>query len=63
MMKEKKKSAGFITIDFIFALITVFGLSTLLFALTFTLSVVEIVQYITFSSARSFYAAHLNKEK
>ncbi|MDZ4662799.1 MAG: hypothetical protein SGJ18_14395 [Pseudomonadota bacterium] len=63
MMKDKKHSAGFITVDFIFALITVFGLSTLLFALTFTLSVVEVVQYITFSSARSFYAAHLGKEK
>lgn len=63
MSKSKSNSAGFITIDFIFALIAVFGLSTLLFALTFTLSVVEVVQYITFSSARSFYAAHLNVAK
>lgn len=63
MTKGKQKSAGFITIDFIFALVAVFGLSTLLFALTFTLSVVEVVQYITFSSARSFYAAHFNTEK
>lgn len=63
MMKGKKKSSGMITIDFLFALIVVFGLSTLLFSLTFTLSVVEVVQYITYSSARSFYAGHLNPEK
>ena len=49
---------GFLSLDFIFALVIVVGFSVVLFAITFTLSIVEITQYISFSSARSFYAAH-----
>lgn len=49
---------GFLSLDFIFALVIVVGFSVVLFAITFTLSIVEITQYISFSSARSYYAAH-----
>jgi hypothetical protein len=57
-----KNEAGFLSLDFIFALMIVVGFSIVLFALSFTLSIVEIAQYITFSSARSFYSAHFTKD-
>lgn len=53
-MKGRMKSeAGFITMDFLFAIVITFGMSIVLFAMTYTLSVVEVTQYITFSSARA----------
>ena len=51
---------GIITVDFVFALVIGFGMSALLFAMTMTLSVVEITQYISFSAARSYAAAQKN---
>ena len=36
------------------------GFVSLLFALTLTLSVVEVTQYITYASARNYYASHLS---
>ncbi len=56
-------SRGLITLDFLFALVLCLGLSVVLFAWTVTLAVVEVTQYITFSAARSYHAAHLSKEK
>ncbi len=53
-----KNQGGFLSLDFIFALVMVVGFSIMLFAVTFTLSIVEIAQYISFSSARSYHAAH-----
>lgn len=53
---------GLITIDFIFAFVLVFSLTILLFALSLTLSVIEITQYITFASARNYFAAHVSQE-
>ena len=57
-----KSQRGSITIDFLFSFILVMGFSAILFALTFTLSVVEITQYITYASARNYMASHLTKE-
>ena len=54
----EKNMKGFMTLDFLFALILVFTLSGLLFAFTFTLSVVEITQYVAFATARNYFAAH-----
>ncbi|OQW51137.1 MAG: hypothetical protein A4S09_10575 [Proteobacteria bacterium SG_bin7] len=54
-----RNERGFLTLDFIFALVIVVGFSIVLFAISFTLSIVEITQYISFSSARSYYAGHL----
>ncbi len=59
----KKNEGGFLTLDFIFALTIVAGFSVVLFALTFTLSIVEVVQYMTFSAARSFYSAHFSPQE
>lgn len=49
---------GIITIDYLFALVLVSGFSFIIFALSMTLMMSEVVQYITFSSARNYFAAH-----
>lgn len=53
-----KDQSGLITVDFIFSLLLVGGFFSVLFALSLTLSVVEITQYITFATARNYHAAH-----
>lgn len=53
---------GSLTIDFLFATVLVMGVSGILFALCFTLSIVEISQYIAFSTSRNYYASHYNQE-
>lgn len=53
-----RNQSGIITLDFMVALVIGFGMSAILFAMTFTLSVVEIAQYMTFSSARAQAAGH-----
>lgn len=55
-----KSQAGMITLDFLFAFVLVMGFAGLLFALTLTLTVVEITQYVTFASARNYSASHIN---
>lgn len=57
-----KDERGIITFDFIFAFVMVWGFTSILFALTLTLSVVEISQYVSFSTARTFHAAHWSPE-
>lgn len=57
-MKSRKNESGQITIDFLFALILTLGFFVLLFTMTFTLTVVEIAQYITFSAARAMSASN-----
>lgn len=46
--------------DFLFAFILVMGFSGLLFAVTITLTTVEITQYITYASARNYMTSHLD---
>lgn len=55
-----KSQSGMITLDFLFAFVLVMGFAGLLFALTLTLTVVEITQYVTFASARNYSASHIN---
>lgn len=50
--------SGFITVDFLFAFVLILGFSAVLFALTFTLTVVEVAQYSTFAAARIYLAGH-----
>lgn len=45
--------SGFVTMDFLFAIVITFGMSIVLFAMTYTLSVIEVTQYMTFSAARA----------
>ncbi|WP_413559312.1 hypothetical protein [Bdellovibrio sp. HCB209] len=56
-------SHGMLTVDFIFSLILCAGLCTVLFAVTFTLSMAEIGQYITFSASRAYVAGHIDPDK
>ncbi len=54
-----RNGQGFLIVDFLFGFFIIFGMTmTVLFSLTFTLSVAEVVQYITFSSARAYYDGH-----
>lgn len=58
-----KNSRGMISADFIFSLTLCAGLCLVLFALTFTLSMSEVAQYIAFSTARAHAAAHTTPDK
>ena len=58
-----KNEEGLITIDFIFALSLSLVFVVLLLAVSVTLSVVEITQYITFSAARNYFAGHISIDK
>ena len=51
--------AGQMTIDFIFGLVLMIGFTAVLFALSLTLTMSEIAQYITFAAARNFYAGNV----
>jgi hypothetical protein len=50
---------GLMTLDFMFSFILIGAFSAVLFAVSITLSVTEIAQYIVFASARNYYAGHL----
>lgn len=56
-----KNQRGFITVDFIFAIVMVLGFTALLFVMTFSLMVSSVTQYITFASARNYVVAHLDE--
>ncbi|MFZ4403610.1 MAG: hypothetical protein ACOYOK_05855 [Pseudobdellovibrionaceae bacterium] len=63
-MKENKNSAGgFVTAEFIFSFTIAASLCIVLFAVTYTLAVVEVAQYLTFSTARSFIGSHIDQDK
>lgn len=53
---------GFISIDFMFAIVISFFMVILVFAMTISLSVVEVVQYIVYSAARSQSVGHVSSE-
>ena len=56
----KKISAdeqGVLMMDFIFAFMLLIGFSVILFSISFTLTVTEVLQYVTFSSARVYAVA------
>jgi hypothetical protein len=54
-------NCGFISADFIFALVIAMGLSMVLFVMTFTFSVAEVSQYIVFSASRAHAGAHADQ--
>lgn len=55
-------SRGQISIEFLFSLILALALFSILFAMSFTLTMVEIAQYAVFSSARAMIAGNLDPE-
>lgn len=60
MKKKLHSQAGFIITDFIFAIILASGLGVLLFSISYSLAVVEVTQYVSFSTARSHLASNKN---
>ncbi len=59
-MNNSSRSSGFIILDFLFALVLILGLTSILFSLALTLTVASVTQYITYAAARNLYAAHLS---
>jgi hypothetical protein len=57
-----RNERGILTVDFMFSIVLILGLASLMFVLTFTLTMAEVTQYITFASARNYVVAHLTKE-
>lgn len=53
-----RNERGILTLDFIFALVLGMSFTMVFFALTLTLSLVEVTQYLSFSVARVSWAAH-----
>lgn len=53
---------GGITLDFIFALVLVLSMTLLLGIFSFSLAIVEGVQYIAFASSRAYYPSHVDVE-
>lgn len=52
---------GFVLTEFLFAIFIAFGLTILTFALSYTLSTVEVTQYIVYSTSRAHAAANFDK--
>ncbi len=58
-----KNENGILTVDFIFASMLIFSLSAVIFSFGMTLSVVEVVQYMSYAAARNYSLAHLNENE
>lgn len=58
-----RNQRGMITVDFIFAMVLILGMSGLMFALTMSLSVAAVTQYIVFASSRNYLVGHINLQK
>lgn len=63
MNNALKDRRGFLSVDFLFAMTIAAVLLMMTFAFTTTLSMIEIAQYIAFSTARAHAAGHVNQEK
>jgi len=59
--KLLKNQKGFLTLDFLFSSL-IFGIfASLFFGIAMTFSIVEVIQYMTFSSARSYSMADISE--
>jgi hypothetical protein len=56
-----KNNRGVLTIDYMFSFMLVSGFLLLIITLSATLSVVEVTQYITYASARNYFAANISE--
>lgn len=61
-MRFVKNNKGILTLDFIFSTLIVFAFSAVLFVFGLTLSVFEVVQYMTFTTARNFSLSHIDDQ-
>jgi hypothetical protein len=57
-----KDERGITTLDFIFAMMITFGFTVVFFAVTMTLSMVEVTQYVAYSVSRTYTAANETPE-
>jgi hypothetical protein len=62
MNKQFQNQSGQLTLEFMLAIILIVSISTVLGILTFTLSMTEVLQYVTFAGARSYMAADMTKD-
>ena len=62
-MKLLRNQKGILAFDFLFGIMIITGFFILLVMLSFTLSVVESIQYIAFATSRTYYAADENETK
>lgn len=58
-----RNQRGFLIADYLFSFIAGIGLFMIIFALTMTLTVTEIAQYIAFSTARALASSHVDRLK
>lgn len=58
-----KNQKGILILDSIFSMSLVLGAAAVVFALTLTLSVIEVAQYVAFSTSRAYYPAHITPER
>ncbi len=63
MKKHIRNQNGILTLDLIFALSLTLGGMIIVFALSMTLTSIELAQYIAFSVSRDYLPAHVNPEK
>lgn len=52
-MKTLRNQSGLVTMEFIFSFVIAGGLAAVLFSISYTLSVVEVTQYVVYSAARA----------
>lgn len=62
-IQRLKNQRGMLSVDFLFAITIAAGMIMMLFAFTVTLSMLEIGQYIAFSTARSYSVAHQDQNR
>lgn len=58
----RRNERGVVTTEFIFAIVICAGLSALLFSVTYTLSVIEVTQYVVYSAARAQVPSNTNPD-
>lgn len=63
MPKPQLNERGALTLDFIFAIVLVTGISGIFMALSLSFVVVELSQYIAFASSRVYFGAHLSEPR
>jgi hypothetical protein len=61
-MNSLRNERGILTVDFLFSIVLILGLSGLLFVMCFTLSVASVTQYVTFATARNYAVGHLTPQ-
>jgi hypothetical protein len=57
-----RNERGFLTVDFIFAIVMIMGFTALLFVVSITLTTVSVTQYVTFAAARNYTSANIKED-